>query len=204
MDAPGNGLLVKLIFLEQFLWIYLDLPFSGSTFHSPVGCLVSVSISFSVCLSVCLSICLSVLVCLHPCPCEAALYWKAWLHSWLCLLYLPDNKRVSQSCADRKSAAPKWGLAHAPVNMADRWKKWMSVEKTKETTHFAALYYAIFRMQSFRKSLKVLWDFHRLFGSTKIPTTVIPATFSEACGPPEKLSLALANVLRMVLSNFLG
>ena len=36
---------------------------------------------------------------------------------------------------------------------------------------FSVLYCAIFRVPSFRKSLRVLWDFHRLFGSRNSPTT---------------------------------
>ena len=74
------------------------------------------------------------------------------------------------------------------------WKKWMSVEKSAESGTFAALYCTIFRTQSFCKSLK----FFRTSNVSLDPETVqlsvfyiLSAMFTGACGPSEKLSLAL-------------
>ena len=93
------------------------------------------------------------------------------------------------------------GEPHAPVNMADSMGEVMKVEKNAvngilET--FAPLYCAIFRTPRFRKSLKCF----RTSIASLDPETVLSAMFTGACGPPEKLSLALAprsNVLRMIV-----
>ena len=70
----------------------------------------------------------------------------------------------------------------------------MSVEKNAGNGTFAALYCAIFRTPSFRKSLKF---FGTSIASLDPETVQLPAfsilsvMFTGACGPPEKLSLAL-------------
>ena len=79
----------------------------------------------------------------------------------------------------------------------------MSVEKNAGNGTFAALYCAIFRTPSFRKSLKF---FGTSIASLDPETVQLPAfynaTFTGACGPPEELSLALVlhlKVLRMIV-----
>ena len=87
---------------------------------------------------------------------------------------------------------------HTPVNMVDsveemngsgeKRRKWHSRKRLLRCT---ALY--------FIRQVFSLRDFHRLFGSRNSPTTDM---FTGACGPPEKLSLALvprSNVVRMIL-----
>ena len=70
---------------------------------------------------------------------------------------------------------------------------------------FAVLYSAIFRTPSYRKSLKFFGtDIASLYPETvQLPAfSILSAMFTGACGPPEKLSLALvsrANVLRMIV-----
>ena len=93
------------------------------------------------------------------------------------------------------------GAPHA--NMADRMEE-MSVEKHAGNGTFAALDCAIFRTLNFRKSLKFFW-ISIVSGSRNSPTTgisILFAMFAGACGPLEKLSLALvprSNVLRMIV-----
>lgn len=64
----------------------------------------------------------------------------------------------------------------------------MLVEKTQKWPVCCT----IFHMPSFHKILEVLWDFHRLFLSRKNRSTNIWHT-TGACGPPEKLCLALVS-----------
>ena len=89
--------------------------------------------------------------------------------------------------------------------MADTMEEVNVGGKNARNGMFTALYCAQFRTPSFRKSLK-------LFGTpiasldpetVQLPTfDILSAMFTEACGPPEKLSLALAPrsyVLRMIV-----
>ena len=83
------------------------------------------------------------------------------------------------------------GRPHAPVNMADSMEE-VNVGEKKSQICCAALRYISYA--KFSQNLEVLWDFHRLFGSRNSPTTGILHTIRHvyrACGPPEKLSLAL-------------
>ena len=81
----------------------------------------------------------------------------------------------------------------------------MSVEKTAGNGTFAALYCAIFRTQSFRKSLKFFGtDIASLDPETvQLPAfSILSAMFTGVCDPPEKLSLALVQrsiFLRMIV-----
>ena len=105
--------------------------------------------------------------------------------------------------------APKRGLAslegHSPCKHDILWKKWMSVEKNAGNNTFAALYCTIFRMPSFRNSLE-------FFGTSiasldpetvQLPAfSILSAMFTGACGPTEKLGLALvprSDVLRKIV-----
>ena len=93
------------------------------------------------------------------------------------------------------------GGPHAPVNMAESMEE-VNVGGKKP---FPVLYCAIFRSLGFRKSLK-------LFGTSitsldpetvQLPAfSILSAMFKGACGPPEKLSVAVvprSNVLRMIM-----
>ena len=99
------------------------------------------------------------------------------------------------------------GGPHTPVNMADSMEG-LNIGGKKNTRNgkLAALYCcAIFRTPSFRRSSK----FFRTSVASLDPETVqlpafyiLSAMFTGACGPPEKLSLALvprSNVLRMIV-----
>ena len=101
--------------------------------------------------------------------------------------------------------APKRGLdflARRAICCSDSMEE-VNVGHRKRT--FAALFSAIFRTPSFRKS----WKF---FGTSFAPLdseivelpafSILSAMFTGACGPPEKLSLALMqrlNLLRMIV-----
>ena len=78
------------------------------------------------------------------------------------------------------------GGLHAPVNMADSMEEVNVGRKDTGNGTFSVLYSAIFRTPSFRKSL----------------SNYQHSPYYPACGPPEKLSLALAPrsiVVRMVV-----
>ena len=70
---------------------------------------------------------------------------------------------------------------------------------------------ALYFVRQVSQIFEVLRDFHRLFGSRNsriLAFSILSAIFTGACGPPEKLSLALvpcSNVLRMTVArwNFL-
>ena len=101
-----------------------------------------------------------------PHPLSPSLHITSLPPCWLKLRFLVNfYKRISQSCAECSSVTPKRGLAsHAPVNMADSMKE-VNVVGNKNLAGyvtFAALYCAIFRTSSFRKSLK--------FFGTSIPS----------------------------------
>ena len=116
------------------------------------------------------------------------------------LHFLVFYKRVSRSCAQRRSsAASKRGLASLAgqeVNVG---------EENGILGTFAALYCPIFRAPSFRKSLEF---FETSIASldpeiVELPAfCILSAMFTGACGPPERLSLALvprSYVLRMIV-----
>ena len=105
------------------------------------------------------------------------------------------------------SVAPKQGLIsfsggpHAPANMADSMEEVDVSGKKAGNGTFAALYWAKFPMPRFLKSLK----FFRTSIASLDPETVqllafsiLSAMFTGACGPPEKLSLALALLLNVL------
>ena len=99
-------------------------------------------------------------------------------------------KRVSQSCAEHgtKARLSFSGGPHAPVNMADSMEEVNVGGKNAGNGTFAALYCAIFRTPSFRKSLK-------FFGTSiasldpetiQLPAfSILSAMFTGVCGPPE-------------------
>ena len=66
------------------------------------------------------------------------------------------NTWVSQSCAERMRATPKWGLAHLESHTLlwtwwIVWKKWISTDKSAGNGTFDTLYCATFRAPSFQK-----------------------------------------------------
>ena len=87
------------------------------------------------------------------------------------------------------SGGPAWRVV---------WKKWMSV----------LVYCALFRTPSFRKSLKFLGTPIASLDQETVQLSaffILSAMFTGVCGPPEKLSLALAPrlyVLRMITRLF--
>ena len=92
---------------------------------------------------------------------------------------------------------------HAPVNMAGGVEEVNVCGKKCRKWHICCTVLRYILYAKFLRSLKVLWDFHRLFGSRNSPSTSILSTMlTGACGPPERLSLALplrSNVLRMTV-----
>ena len=97
------------------------------------------------------------------------------------ILRKSSNKRVSQSCAEHTSAAPKRGLAslvgHTLLyTWRIIWKKWMPGKKTQEMERWLSCKYcAIFRKTSFCKSLK-FFRTSIASGSRNSPTTSIRHT----------------------------
>ena len=95
------------------------------------------------------------------------------------------------------------GAPHA--NMADRMEEVNVGGKTRWKRHVCCAGLRCISYAKFSQILEVLRDFHRLFGSRNSPTTgisILFAMFTGACGPLEKLSLALvprSNVLRMIV-----
>ena len=93
--------------------------------------------------------------------------------------------------ARHQSEASFSGRPHAPVNMVDSMEE-VNVGEKKSQVCCAALRYISYA--KFSQNLEVLWDLHRLSGYRNSPTTGILHTIRHvysACGPPEKLSLAL-------------
>ena len=117
------------------------------------------------------------------------------------------SKRVSQSCAERTSAAPKWGLASLACKHGGYYGRsecWWN-KNTHKKWHFCCAVLRYILYAKFSQILEVLRDSHRLFGSRNSRRTGILHTvrhvYRSVC-PPEKLSLAVAPrsyVLRMIV-----
>ena len=110
--------------------------------------------------------------------------------------------RRTSEC-DTKARLSFSGGPHAPVNRTDNMEEVNVGGKSAGNGTSAALYCAISRTPSVCKSLKF---FGTSIASLDPETVQLPAfsmlsaMFTGACGPPEKLSLALgarSNVLRM-------
>ena len=97
------------------------------------------------------------------------------------------------------------GGSHAPANMVDSKEEVNVGQRNAGNGTFAVLHCAIFRTPSFRKSLKFFWTSIASLDpeTVQLPAfSILSAMFTGACGPPEKLSLALVQrsyVLRMIV-----
>ena len=102
-----------------------------------------------------------------------------------------------------RGAKARLSFSGGSVNMADSMEKVNVGGKNAGNGTFAALYSAIFRTPSFCKSLKFFGTSIASLGPETVQLPAFPlfsAMFTGACGPPEKLSLALApRFLRMIV-----
>ena len=111
-------------------------------------------------------------------------------------LFLYKNyKPVSQSCAERSSAAAKRGLASMLSQTTCFCKHGgLIVEGPKD--------FKDLRKLGVRDIAQQTWHFLRGFFPPTFTSSTLSAMFTGACGPPEKLSLALvprSYVLRMIV-----
>ena len=106
-------------------------------------------------------------------------------------------KRVSQSCTERTSMAPKWGFSfsggpHAPVNMADSMEEVNVGGKTQEIACFLCCTVLYFVCQVFANPCEFFGtSIASLDPETVQLLTPTSAMFTGVWSPPEKLNLGL-------------
>ena len=95
------------------------------------------------------------------------------------------------------------GGSHAPVNMADSMEVNVGGKNPEGNGTLAALYCAIFRTPSFRKSFKFFGTAIAILDPETVQSpacSILSAMFTGACGPPEaKPRFRAANVLLMIV-----